>query len=232
MLLIHGYADAKVGGIAWAPQLHSLGWNVLAIDLRAHGESGGVHCTGGFFERHDVNQVINQVRAQRARETEQLALFGVSLGAACAVGAAATRDDIAAVILESPYADYRRAIAAHGRMRGLPEGVLRDVAIRLAEWMSSADFRGCRPGELIAQVKCPVMVIHSGDDPFVPGDDAAAMERAIAARGNAKDVRWSVESAGHVLGMALDAEEYHDRLDAFLAGAVQPRVRETVGPAA
>ena len=52
MLLIHGYADAKVGGIAWAPMLHSLGWNILAIDLRAHGESEGVHTTAGYFERH------------------------------------------------------------------------------------------------------------------------------------------------------------------------------------
>jgi len=53
-ILLHGYADAKVGGIAWAPLFISLGYNVLAIDLRAHGDSGGRYSTGGYFERDDL----------------------------------------------------------------------------------------------------------------------------------------------------------------------------------
>ncbi len=200
MLLIHGYADAKVGAIAWAPLFHSLGWNILAIDLRAHGESEGLHTTAGFFERHDVTQVINQLRAARPRETATLAIFGVSLGAAVAVATAATRDDIAAVILESPFADYRRAVAAHGRMRGLPGGTLRNAAIRLAEWLSHANFRAVRPEVLLGDVRCPVMVIHAGNDPFIPADDAAALERAMQSRNNPCDVHWSIGDAGHVLG--------------------------------
>src|SRR5688572_27699546 len=76
VVLIHGYADAKVGAIAWAPTWHALGWNVLAIDLRAHGESGGRHCTGGYFERDDVSQVINLIRAGWPDDARRLVLFG------------------------------------------------------------------------------------------------------------------------------------------------------------
>jgi pimeloyl-ACP methyl ester carboxylesterase len=216
IVLIHGYADAKVGGIAWAPILRSLGWNILAIDLRAHGESQGLHSTAGFYERHDVGQIINQFRALQPQKTQALAIFGVSLGAAVACAVSAMRDDIAAVILESPYGDYRRAIAAHGRMRGLPEGFMRATAIRLAEWMSASDFRAVRPEDQVKRVPCPVMLIHAGNDPFVPDDDAQIMKQAFLSRNNPLDVHWSVDEAGHVLGVAAGPQEYRQRLGDFL----------------
>jgi pimeloyl-ACP methyl ester carboxylesterase len=216
LLLIHGYADAKVGAIAWAPLLHSLGWNLLAIDLRAHGESGGTMSTAGYFERHDVSQVINQLRAVRPRETGTLGLFGVSLGAAVAVAVAAMRDDVAGIILESPFADYRRAVAAHGEMRGLPGGWMRELAIHLSEIQSGADFRAVRPQDLLEKVVCPVMVIHAGLDQFIPPSDAQAMAAALGARGNQRDVLWSIPQAGHVLGLPSAADEYRARVGAFL----------------
>jgi pimeloyl-ACP methyl ester carboxylesterase len=247
ILLIHGYADAKVGAIAWAPTLHSLGWNILAIDLRAHGHSPGVFSTAGYRERHDVNQVINQFRAMRPAQTETFVLFGVSLGAAVALAALALREadakrddrpgDIDAVVLESPFADYRRAVAAHGKMRGLPGGVIRDAAVRLAEWIARADFRAVRPRDLVRQAGCPVMLLRAGDDPFIPGDDAAAMADAFAARHNPRDVRWDIPDAGHVLGLAVAGpDEYRRRIGAFLDAAVrrdhpvaQQREREASG---
>ena len=228
VLLIHGYADAKVGAIAWAPTLNALGWNILAIDLRAHGYSGGTLSTAGYWERHDVAQVINQVRAERPRETATLAIFGISLGAAVAVATAAMRDgDVDALVLESPFADYRLAVAAHGRMRGLPGGWMRDAAIRLAEWMSGADFRAVRPQDLLARLTCPVMVVHAGNDPFIPPEDATAMAASIASRANGRDVLWSVPDAGHVLGLAaVGPEEYRRRVAAFLDAVAVARTAE------
>ena len=217
ILLIHGYADAKVGAIAWAPTINALGWNILAIDLRAHGHSDGTLSTAGYWERHDVAQVINQFRAMRPRETETFAIFGISLGAAVAVATAAMRDDVDGVVLESPFADYRPAVAAHGRMRGLPGGWMRDTAIRLAEWLSGADFRAVRPQDLLPKLSCPAMIVHAGDDPFIPPEDAAAMASAIQARNHAADVLWSVPEAGHVLGLAaVGPDEYRRRVAAFL----------------
>jgi pimeloyl-ACP methyl ester carboxylesterase len=217
ILLIHGRGDAKVGAIAWAPTLRALGWNILAIDLRGHGESGGTSTTAGYFERHDVMQVIDQLRAARPRQTQTLVIFGVSLGAAVGVATAVMRDDIAALILESPFADYRLAVAAHAKMQGYTGDAPRQIAVRIAEWISGADFNAVRPQDLMPKLTCPVMVIHAGDDPFVPPEDAAAMADTLKTRENANDILWSIPEAGHVLGLAeVGPEEYRRRVAAFL----------------
>jgi hypothetical protein len=217
-LLIHGYGDAKVGGIAWAPTFHELGWNVLAIDLRAHGDSGGRHSTAGFHEREDVRQVLDELISSQPAEARQVVLFGVSLGAAVALAGAAGRDDIAGVVLESPFADYRQAVAAHGEILGMPGGLLQRAGVRLAEWISGADFSAVRPVDLIEQARCPIMLIQPADDPFVPEPEREAMRQAVE-RHNASvpgGVVWRDARAGHVLMLAADSQEYRRKLGEFL----------------
>ena len=217
VVTLHGYGDAKVGAIAWAPTFHSLGYGVLAIDLRAHGESAGVYSTAGFWVRQDVGDVINQFRAARPGDTQSVVLFGVSLGAAVAAATAAQRDDIDAVILESPYADYRSAITAHAEILGQPAGWLQELGVRLAEWFCAADFDAVRLVDLIPKIPCPLMIIQAGDDPFVPPADAKRIEAAAAARpAGLPTVYWHVPGAPHVQALAKDVAGYQQKVSAFL----------------
>ena len=212
-VILHGYADAKIGGIAWAPLWQSLGFNGLALDLRAHGESGGVDSTAGYFERHDVRQVMDQTRRDRPGEAESFVLFGVSLGAAVAVAAAEGRADVSAVVLDCPFADYRTAIDAWaGRMK-MPLPALRPLVVRLAEWMSGADFSTVRPVDLIPRLNCPALVIQSADDALVPQHARDAV-RAVAAD------YYLVPAARHCRGLAVDAGAYRARVEGFLARAL------------
>src|SRR6266568_4270179 len=145
VILLHGYADAKVGAIAWAPMFFELGHNILALDLRAHGESGGQISTAGYWERQDLNQILNDLRARYPNQTQHLILFGASLGAAVAIALAADRSDIDAVILESPFADFRHAAAAHFHLLGIELPFLHRAAIALSQKMAHADFSSIRP---------------------------------------------------------------------------------------
>jgi pimeloyl-ACP methyl ester carboxylesterase len=217
-VLIHGYADGKVGAIAWAPMWQALGYHILAIDLRAHGYSGGTLTTAGYFERHDLNQVIDQLVAQRPDDTRQLVLFGVSLGAAVALGTAQLRDDIDALVLECPYADYLHGVAAHAAVMRTPLPSFVRVAYRLAQRFSGARFDEVKPLEMLARVAVPAMVIEADADPFVPPGDRGSIERVMRdrdARGLAS-VYWNVSEAAHVMGIVADAEEYAQRVGAFL----------------
>ena len=236
-ILVHGYGDAKVGALAWAPTFHDFGYHVLTIDLRAHGESGGSHSTAGFFERHDLNQVINDLRASRPDETRTLVLFGVSLGAACVLAAAEQREretghgDVAGVILESPFADYKRAVAAHGHILGYPGGVLRDAGVALAERLSGADFDAVRPVDLVPRLRAPLMLLLSGDDPFVPPADAAMLEDAARQRPADRVTRvWTIAECPHVFGLAVCTDEYQHRLGEFLERIETPAPEPAPAP--
>jgi len=219
VVLLHGYADAKVGAIVWAPVFHDLNFNILAIDLRAHGESGGRYSTGGFFERDDVGQVIDQLLNVYPHHTRQVILFGASLGAAIACAAAVDRDDISAVILESPYADYERAITAQVRMMGLPSGLLLKAAIAVAEWISGAKFDEVRPVDLLLKIKCPVLTIIGADDELLDGDDLRLLEQATTR--DPSSIFWLVENTAHLQAMATQPVEYEQRIGDFLAPAGQ-----------
>jgi uncharacterized protein len=225
-VILHGYSDAKVGGIAWAPLLRSLGFNILAIDLRAHGESGGAYSTAGFWDRFDVNQVIDQIKAARPVETGQILLFGVSLGAATAAATAVLRDDLQAVILEGPFATFHSAASLQGDRLGTPGPFFQDNAYRLAKWLAKADFDAVRPVDTIPKIPCPILVIQSGDDPFLTDADHAAVRQAVESR-DAKlgpSLCWELPSVHHVVGMQFNPVEYRRRIEDFLAGVLQNKV--------
>ena len=200
-MILHGYSDAKVGGIAWAPLLRSFGFNILAIDLRAHGESGGAYSCAGFWERYDVNQVLDQTKAARPAETRQILLFGISLGAATAAATAVMRDDLWAVILEGPFADFHAAAALHADRLGTPGPFFQDNALPPGEMACCAPIlTRFGPIDMIPKIPCPLMVIQSGDDPFLTEADHAAIRRAVASRDPnlGPSVNWELPGVHHV----------------------------------
>lgn len=211
VLLVHGYADAKVGAIAWAPMLVEIGFNVLAIDLRAHGESDGRFSTGGVREAEDLMQILDAVRARSPGEAVHL--MGISLGAAVCAKVAAVRNDIASLVLECPYDDFRNAIARHARHLAAPLPALTPVIARVAQWSAGVDFDDAKPVSLLPRVTCPILMIHGRLDPFVDQQ----MVAQLAATLKPTDVHVMVDAGGHVDAMVVDPTAYRDRLTRFLS---------------
>lgn len=218
VVLLHGYADAKVGAIAWAPMWHSLGFNILALDLRAHGESDGAHTTGGYFEQHDVEQVLDQLRAAQPNDARQLVLFGISLGSAVALALAKRRADLVdAIVLECPFTSFANAATSHMQRLGAPIKIIMPLALTIASTISGADFDSVNPMELMRTIDRPMLVIQSANDSFVGSSDNDAIARAVADRPNVTLGRAA--NAEHLLAIAVNPEEYKARLNEFLKRA-------------
>ena len=216
VILLHGYADAKVGAIAWAPMFHELGYNILALDLRAHGESGGEISTGGWWERHDLNQILNDLPARYPQQAQHVVLFGASLGAAVAAAVAAERSDIDALILESPFADFRHAASANFHLLSIEIPLLHRIAIALAEKMAHADFAALRPLDLIPKSRAPLLIIQGEQDLLTSPQDQQDLERAIQQRADGSTY-WRLENVPHLMPLASDPTEYRHRIADFLS---------------
>jgi pimeloyl-ACP methyl ester carboxylesterase len=219
VILLHGHGDGKVAAIAWAPLLHQLNCNVLAVDARAHGESGGALATAGYFERDDLNQVINQLRSARPAESERVILFGLDAGGATAAAVAAGREDIAGVLIDSPVVDRHRLLAAHARRAGLPAGCVLAAALRAAAVVSGADFAAVALLQLLPEVRCALLVIVGEDDELVAPADVAALTAALAAVPNARSRQLLViPRAARLMALQSDPGRYTQAVADFFAG--------------
>lgn len=220
VVLLHGYADAKVGALAWVPMLLQLGFNVCTLDLRAHGESGGAITTAGVYERHDVDAAINELKSIKPDETRTIALYGVSLGAAVALATAVLRDDVAAVVLDGPFTDFPAAMAVHARLFGAPGWPIPSLAAKLAAWgAGGVDFGAVSPLALLPHSPCPVLVIQGERDPFATTTDREKFANAIATApvGSKLVVLPCVD---HLRGLPDATEAYVDAVATFFTDAL------------
>jgi alpha-beta hydrolase superfamily lysophospholipase len=85
-----------------------MGYNVLLLDFRAHGASGGNTCTIGYYEAEDVKLAYNFLKDKGEKN---IALWGISMGAA-AIAHAVDEYHLqpSKVILEMPLAQLKKRL--------------------------------------------------------------------------------------------------------------------------
>ncbi len=119
VILFHGHGGNKSGTIKEAEYFFSIGYNVLLVDFRAHGNSEGNTCTIGVNEAKDVQAAYNFVASQNE---QQIVLWGISLGAASIMKAIDEYNlKPTKVILEMPFGSLLDAVKGRVKMMGLPQ---------------------------------------------------------------------------------------------------------------
>lgn len=92
VIFLHGIMDNRGSSGKILNHFQQMGFDAVALDLRAHGESGGDVCTFGVLEKRDLSRVIDSL------SPGPVVLMGTSLGAAIALQTAAVDNRISAVV--------------------------------------------------------------------------------------------------------------------------------------
>jgi uncharacterized protein len=184
VVLLHGYPAEKADLLPIAAALAPR-FTVLLLDQRYFGGSGGRATTLGLRERRDLSRAIDFLAA---RGFNQVGVFGLSLGGAVALLAAADDARIRAVAAYAPFADLRAlAFDLYGWLWYLKYpfvGLLRGWSLVFF----GHDITAVSPERAAAAIKVPVLLVASREDEQIPFAHAERLRRALADNARAEFV--------------------------------------------
>jgi uncharacterized protein len=168
---LHGIADNRASGTGVIERFVKRGLGVVAYDSRAHGESSGEACTYGFFEKHDLRRVLDQL------DPGPVILIGSSLGAAVALQAAAGDPRVSAVVAAETFSD-RRTVARDRVPFILTDRVLAR-AFEVAEEQGHFDVDAVSPLDAAGKITARVLLIHGDAAVDTPADHSRRIFDAL-----------------------------------------------------
>lgn len=213
IILGHGFSASRHTDLHLPAFLVPAGFNVLMLDFRAHGESGGSQTSAGYLEHHDI---LAAVAYLQGRGLQRIGVQGYSLGAAVAIVSAALGPALRGVVADSGFARLSTPLAQILRSWGRSPWQAQ-LAGRLGAWFVARDlgFQAdeAAPVHLIGRISPrPVFLIHGEADQLIPVSEAHAL---YAAAGEPKQL-WVVPGAVHDGGAyAAVPDEYRRRVVAF-----------------
>jgi hypothetical protein len=156
VVYLHGIADNRTSAIGVIDRFGARGFEVIAYDGRAHGESQGDVCTYGWFEKQDLRRVLDSVAPG------PVVLVGTSLGAAIALQEAAQDPRVSAVVAAEVFSDLR-TVAVERAPFFLPPGAIAK-AFEIAERQGHFRIDDASPVHAAEHITAPVLLIHGEAD--------------------------------------------------------------------
>lgn len=170
IILFHGYRGCALrdctGGLILA---NRLGFNVLAVDQRGHGRSGGTAITFGILERYDCLSWA-EYSAQHLSCGAPILLSGLSMGAATVLMAAELPlpKDVVGILADCPYSSPKDIIKKVCKDRKIPPNLAYPFVWLGAKLFGHFNLNASSPVEAIPHTKVPILLFHGEEDHFVP----------------------------------------------------------------
>ena len=219
VILFHGLTTNKQWVLAEAHEFRYQGYNIMMIDFRAHGNSGGNTTTIGVREAEEVKLAYDHV-AQSGEK--KIILWGTSLGAVTIAKALADYDlKPAGVILEMPFASLQMHLRARARMIGFGGFPEKPFGFFVTCWMGvERGFNGFKhqTTTYVQKIHCPVLLQWGALDIYVLKNETDKIYDAISSP-NKKLVIY--DHANHESFLQNDPLKWRIEVERFLSVTVK-----------
>ena len=194
-----------------------LGFNVLAVDQRAHGRSQGNTISFGVNERFDClvwTEYINGLHDSK----QPILLSGLSMGAATVLMASELDlpENVVGILADCPYSSPAGIIRKVAQDRHIPVKAAYPFIRMAAKFLGRFDLESCSAKDAVTRTSIPILLIHGEDDRFVPCsmshdtfDACAAPKRLVTVPGAGHGLSYPVDEEGYIAAVReFDAQHW------------------------
>jgi alpha-beta hydrolase superfamily lysophospholipase len=213
MIFCHGVTENKISSIKYLNLFLKFGFNGVIYDHRRHGESGGKTTSYGFYEKHDLKAIVDEL-IKREGEDVFFGIHGESMGAATALLYAGMLEDRADFyIADCPFSDFRAQII---RQMKQELGFAPKLLVQLAEWSvlwrGGFSVKSISPLAAVSAIRHPVLFIHSIEDDFILPD----MSKELFERKKGPKQLYLAKKGAHARSYLENPAEYENAVRKFL----------------
>ncbi len=184
LIFLHGFTENRLVGLNYVNLYLNSGYNLLLVDSRAHGDSGGDSVTWGVYEKYDLDQWVDWIHNKFPGGS--IGVHGISMGAATALLHAELNESNKRVkfyVADSAYSDLNALLALQMEQRlQLPGNISPQLLLpyvnAVAFLKSQFTFDQASPLRAVRNVTTPILYIHGEADKLVPASMSQELYRA------------------------------------------------------
>lgn len=211
VILFHGLSRNKNFVLDEAVAFRQMGYSVMLIDTRSHGNSTGDYTTIGYRESEEVKLCYDYISNNGEKN---IFLWGTSMGAVEILKAVSEYQlHPAGIIIEMPFLSLQSHLKGRARILGFPEqpfGFLTSFWIGAERGFNGWGFETTRYAK---NVNCPVLMQYGEKDELVLKYETDAVYEAIASP-RKKLVMY--ENANHEYFLKRDPVTWKKEVSDFL----------------
>ena len=214
LIFIAGRTEGLGYGYYFSKPYPEMGFNVLTIDPRAHGESDGKYNTLGYEEHKDLIAWAKLLHDEYS--IKKIVLHGICIGSSCALMALVSDncpDYIDGMIAEGMYPNFSESFKNH--MIELEKPIF--PALQMVNmWMRIYTGHSMRKGniDIIHRLEKPILMLHSKEDIYSTPENAQKLYDKVPHEN--KELVW-FEHGAHSKLRITDTERYDSAVKAFLS---------------
>ena len=169
VIYLHANSSSRVEGINFKRYLLRNDINICTFDFEGSGYSEGEYISLGFHEKHQVKNVVDFV--EKYPGVGEIGLWGRSMGAATTLIYASMDERIKAIVVDSPFSDFRRVAKEMCLAQVNVPGFLIEGAISIigksVYKKNGMKINEIKAIEAVRNCHIPVIFIHAKDDDIV-----------------------------------------------------------------
>ena len=214
VLCLHGHLSNREGLVKYAYSFYRLGYSLVFIDHRSHGENVRGYVTMGYKEHQDALEVVNQLKERYGQDIE-VGLFGCSMGGATALLCVKENQDLAFVVSDCAFSSLENLVKGFIKAHHSPNWPILQITEHYLKKRFGFSYKDASPMDSVKENKrVPILFIHGEKDKLVYVSNVHILYNNCTGPKRLE----LFENASHCGSIIENKERYYKVIEQFIKG--------------